>query len=225
MMAGLPFLAHGGSAPSCLQIFFFARAPNFINRYPVIPVLLAEVAFPIPLPRVFDYRIPEELEGTVRPGHRVWAPFGRRAKQMGMVLRLHEPEAGGLSPASLKTAGGAGGTVSGVGRAGPGLGPLDEPTLFLFFGRSPIYRFSPGPTASAQTAVPTPVASKNPHPFEPTGEQSAALSRLLPAIRAGNTRFLLRGWRPPEKRKFIDGPFPNPSPWAAGPSCLCLKLG
>jgi primosomal protein N' len=65
-------------------------------------IQLAEVAFPIPLRRVFDYRIPSSLEGTVRPGHRVWAPFGKRARQMGIVLRLHEPEAGGHSPLLLK---------------------------------------------------------------------------------------------------------------------------
>lgn len=75
---------------------------NFLEKNKMTDILLAEVAFPIPLRRVFDYRIPVGLEGLVRPGHRVWAPFGRRAKQMGIVLRLHEPEAGGHSPPSLK---------------------------------------------------------------------------------------------------------------------------
>jgi primosomal protein N' (replication factor Y) len=161
----------------------------------VIPVLLAEVAFPIPLPRVFDYRIPEELEGTVRPGHRVWAPFGRRARQMGMVLRLHEPEAGGLSPASLKP-------LEGLVEPFPVLAERDlalahwmsqryscslGEALFTIF---PLGRRRPPKRPSRE-----PVRVKeSPTPFEPTGEQSAALSRLFPAIHAGeHGRFLLRG--------------------------------
>jgi hypothetical protein len=72
----------------------------------VPPMPLAEVAFPIPLRRVFDYKIPPELGQTVFDpaiacgprsvdGHAKWASCSA----------LHEPEAGGLSPSDLKELG------------------------------------------------------------------------------------------------------------------------
>ncbi len=50
--------------------------------------LLAEVAFPIPVPRTFHYIVPAELQGRVRAGQRVLAPFGKRGLQVGVACRL-----------------------------------------------------------------------------------------------------------------------------------------
>lgn len=160
-----------------------------------ISPLLAEVAFPIPLPRVFDYRIPVNLHGTVRPGHRVWAPFGRRIRQMGMVLRLHEPEAGGLSPSQLKP-------LEGLVEPFP---VLDERDLALAYWISQRYSCSLGEALFTVFPLgrrrPPKRPSRNilrvkesPAPFEPTTEQSTALAHILPAIRSGeHRRFLLQG--------------------------------
>ena len=75
--------------------------------------LLAEVAFPIPLRRQFDYLVPPGL--SVEAGRRVWAPFGPRARQMGMVVRLHAPEPGGPPPEALKSLLGAVDPVAALG--------------------------------------------------------------------------------------------------------------
>ncbi len=156
---------------------------------------LAEVAFPIPLRRVFDYRIPTDLTGIVRPGHRVWAPFGKRAKQMGLVLRLHEPEAGGHSPPSLKE-------LDGLVEPFPVLSERDlalahwmsrryscslGEALFTVF---PLGRRRPPKRPSRET----PHVSETPTPFEATEEQSSALAQILPAVASGqHHRFLLQG--------------------------------
>lgn len=158
-------------------------------------IQLAEVAFPIPLRRVFDYRIPAELDGDVRPGHRVWAPFGKRAKQMGVVLRRHEPEAGGHSLSLLKQ-------LDGLVEPHPVLSERDlalahwmsrryscslGEALFTVF---PLGRRRPPKRPSRDTLR----VSESPTPFEPTGEQANALARILPAIRSGeHQRFLLQG--------------------------------
>ena len=158
-------------------------------------IQLAEVAFPIPLRRVFDYRIPTDLDGDVRPGHRVWAPFGKRSKQMGLVLRRHEPEAGGHSPPSLKQ-------IDGLVEPFPVLSERDlalaqwmsqryscslGEALFTVF---PLGRRRPPKRPSRDT----PRVGEPPTPFEPTEEQTAALAHLLPAIHSGeHHRFLLQG--------------------------------
>jgi len=50
---------------------------------------IAEVVYPKPLD-TFDYEIPEELAGTLRPGMRVRAPFGPQSSAAGIVLALRE---------------------------------------------------------------------------------------------------------------------------------------
>jgi primosomal protein N' (replication factor Y) len=50
---------------------------------------IAEVAFPVPLPKGFHYRIPEGL--SVSPGQRVWAPFGPR-RMVGTILSVFDGE-------------------------------------------------------------------------------------------------------------------------------------
>ena len=53
---------------------------------------IAEVACPVPLPRTFDYEVPEALAGRLLPGVRVSVPFGPR-RLTGFVLsaRTGEP--------------------------------------------------------------------------------------------------------------------------------------
>ena len=51
--------------------------------------MFCKVAFDVPLDRAFDYRIPPELEGQVRPGMRVTAPFGRQLTG-GIVTQVTE---------------------------------------------------------------------------------------------------------------------------------------
>jgi len=52
-------------------------------------VRIAEVAFPVPLPKGFHYRVPDGM--TVAPGSRVRAPFGPRVA-LGTVLSVFEGE-------------------------------------------------------------------------------------------------------------------------------------
>ncbi|MBL8023447.1 MAG: primosomal protein N' [Elusimicrobia bacterium] len=156
---------------------------------------LAEVGFPIPLRRVFDYKIPPALDKSVRPGHRVWAPFGRRARQMGIVLRLHEPEAGGLSPSDLKE-------LDGLVEPEPVLESRDlalahwmsqrtacslGEALFTVF---PLGRRQPPKRPSSRPLR----VKESPTPFQPTADQSNALKALLPALGSNDHhRFLLQG--------------------------------
>ncbi len=48
----------------------------------------AEAALPVPLRRVFTYRIPAQLRDKIKPGARVSLPFGRR-NMTGYVVGLH----------------------------------------------------------------------------------------------------------------------------------------
>src|SRR5437868_7018240 len=47
-----------------------------------------EVSLPVPLDRLFTYELPATLRPRVRPGCRVWVPFGSR-KLTGVVMRIH----------------------------------------------------------------------------------------------------------------------------------------
>ena len=47
-----------------------------------------EAALPVPLRRVFTYRIPEEMRGAIKLGARLTVPFGKRSL-MGYVVELH----------------------------------------------------------------------------------------------------------------------------------------
>ncbi|HBY61959.1 MAG TPA: primosomal protein N', partial [Solibacterales bacterium] len=47
-----------------------------------------DVAVPVPLDRVFTYRLPETLRHRVQRGCRVLVPFGTR-KLMGVVMATH----------------------------------------------------------------------------------------------------------------------------------------
>ncbi len=48
-----------------------------------------DVALPVPVDRLFTYEVPLASRHRVRPGCRVWAPFGPR-KLTGVVLRTHD---------------------------------------------------------------------------------------------------------------------------------------
>jgi len=48
------------------------------------------VAIDVPLRRLFDYRAPAQADATqLRPGQRVWVPFGRR-KAVGVIVELRD---------------------------------------------------------------------------------------------------------------------------------------
>lgn len=62
--------------------------------------MIVEVALNLPLRRVFDYRVPPEAQGAVRPGSRVIVSFGKRVIS-GIVAGVKETSA--LPEARLKT--------------------------------------------------------------------------------------------------------------------------
>ena len=45
---------------------------------------VAHVALPVPLPRTFDYLLPEGM--TVKAGCRVRVPFGKQQERIGIVV-------------------------------------------------------------------------------------------------------------------------------------------
>jgi primosomal protein N' (replication factor Y) len=61
------------------------------DQPPPAPMEEGESAEPStgPALQIFHYHLPAELEGVVRPGHLVWAPFGRQQVQ-GVVVRLSD---------------------------------------------------------------------------------------------------------------------------------------
>lgn len=50
----------------------------------------ADILLPLPLPALFTYRIPHEMEGQVAFGQRVIVPFGRSKLYSGLVVKVHE---------------------------------------------------------------------------------------------------------------------------------------
>ncbi|MFH1724114.1 MAG: primosomal protein N' [Elusimicrobiota bacterium] len=58
---------------------------------------IAEVAYPLPVDRTFDYEVPSALTGSLAPGARVLAPFGPRTL-CGVVMGVRE----GVSERPLK---------------------------------------------------------------------------------------------------------------------------
>ncbi len=157
---------------------------------------LAEVVFPLPLRQGFDYRVPASLDGAVQPGHRVWAPFGKRGRRMGIVVRRHGPEPGGLSVSSLKS-------VESLVEPEP---VLSAPDLALARWMADRTYCSLGEAAFTVAAVgrkpppkrppPEPPlrAAERPAAFSPTGPQRDALEKIFQAVRAGGFHpFLLQG--------------------------------
>lgn len=52
--------------------------------------LIAEIAYPLPVHRTFDYSIPSELKARILPGMRVRAPFGPRGSLSGTVMAVRD---------------------------------------------------------------------------------------------------------------------------------------
>lgn len=151
---------------------------------------LASVAVPVPVRRVFTYRVPPRLDGLVVPGARVRVPFGRRRIE---------------------------GTVVEVGVEGPGpdivvqdigtvvdSGPsLDPPLLSLTRFVADYYLCSWGEAIEAalpprarkrSRAGPAPGGAPPQAPPVPTPAQEAVLGEILPAIaRGGYAPFVLFG--------------------------------
>ncbi len=57
--------------------------------------LFADVILPLPLPRLFTYYVPEDMENGLEPGIRVVVPFGKKKQYSGIIFSLHynKPEA------------------------------------------------------------------------------------------------------------------------------------
>lgn len=157
------------------------------------PPLLAEVAFPIPLRRQFDYLVPPGL--SVEAGRRVWAPFGPRARQMGLVVRLHPPEPGGPPPEALKSLLGAVDPVAALGPRDMDLARWMAERTFCSLGEALFTVCSLGkraPPRREKNVPPRPGVP--PAPFHLTDDQARAVDRLAAAHRAGRGGvFLLQG--------------------------------
>ncbi|MDQ3394088.1 MAG: primosomal protein N' [Bacteroidota bacterium] len=52
--------------------------------------LFADIILPVPIPKLFTYRIPYELNGLVKPGCRVIVQFGNKKILTGLIGKLHE---------------------------------------------------------------------------------------------------------------------------------------
>lgn len=52
--------------------------------------MFADVILPLPLPDLFTYAVPKEMEQTIGRGHRVIVPFGSKKHYTGIVMRLHD---------------------------------------------------------------------------------------------------------------------------------------
>lgn len=142
-------------------------------------VRIAEVAYPIPLHRSFDYEVPPELSGRALPGARVRAPFGPRSL-VGVVLSVRDGEpsqplktlAAALDPEPLLTD-----ELAGLARwlAERYCAPVGECVKLL----------APANLRNARRALiqagPAAVEAPKPAPpaaFELTGAQARAVERL-----------------------------------------------
>jgi len=54
------------------------------------PELFADILLPVPLPRLFTYRVPQGLADQVSPMLRVIVPFGPKKVHTGLVIRVHD---------------------------------------------------------------------------------------------------------------------------------------
>jgi len=151
---------------------------------------LVSVAIAVPVRRLFTYRVPETLEGEIRPGVRVRVPFGRRRVEGTVVeVGVAEPETG-RELLDLES----------VLDDGP---ELDPPLLFLTRFVADYYLCSWG--EAIESALPPRVRRRprreaigepgEPAPaLSPTKAQEAVLAEILPAVhRRAYAPFLLFG--------------------------------
>lgn len=59
------------------------------------PPAFVEVVLPVPLRRAFTYRVPDAMQGTIKPGARLTLSFGRR-NLTGYAVELHEELPAGI---------------------------------------------------------------------------------------------------------------------------------
>ena len=52
--------------------------------------LFADVILPLPIPNLFTYRVPLELNDSVEVGKRVIVQFGKKKRYSGIVKNIHE---------------------------------------------------------------------------------------------------------------------------------------
>jgi len=105
--------------------------------------MILRVAVDVPLRRLFDYRAPPGTEpAALRPGVRVWVPFGRR-RLVGVLVEL--PAATDVPAAKLRPA------IAVIDDEPV----LDEPMLGLLRWAADYYRHAPGEVIAA--ALPAPL--------------------------------------------------------------------
>ena len=63
----------------------------------------ADVILPLPLYRYFTYRVPDEMQGRLRQGHRVVVSFGRSKFYTAIVVALHDSEPQGYEVKEIAT--------------------------------------------------------------------------------------------------------------------------
>ncbi|MBQ2979339.1 MAG: primosomal protein N' [Bacteroidaceae bacterium] len=63
----------------------------------------ADVILPLPLYRYFTYRVPVEMQGRLRQGHRVVVSFGRSKFYTAIVVALHDTEPQGYEVKEIAT--------------------------------------------------------------------------------------------------------------------------
>ena len=61
----------------------------------------ADVALPVPLDIFFTYAIPPSLKQTVRPGVRVYVPFGKTRRLTAVVVKTHDDRPDGYEIKSI----------------------------------------------------------------------------------------------------------------------------
>jgi primosomal protein N' (replication factor Y) (superfamily II helicase) len=163
-------------------------------------LLIADVVFPIPLDKSFDYLVPETLAGTLRPGHRVFAPLGPRRTQVGVVTGVRALESGDRPPEKLKY-------LTSLMEASPALSVQDlaladwmAKRVFCsrgeaVFGVLPVGQRRPPKRTVAPRVLRDPTAPYGaPKPAALTEDQAAAMAALKPAVEAGGfAPFLLHG--------------------------------
>ncbi len=65
--------------------------------------MFAEVILPLPLPGPFTYMVPPAMEQSIREGHRVVVPFGKRKRYTGIVAALGVKQPEGVEPKEIET--------------------------------------------------------------------------------------------------------------------------
>lgn len=74
----------------------FVPKTSTMNRF-------ADVILPLPLYQYFTYRIPDNMQGQLRQGHRVVVPFGRSKFYTAIVALLHDTEPKGYEVKEIST--------------------------------------------------------------------------------------------------------------------------